>query len=362
MIRVAVLLLLAGTAWAEKWALEFFHDADKQTLILNDFKMLTPQRGIAVGVLLDKARAKPMAAVTSNGGKQWTLETLPDKGVSLFFLDDSTGWLVGEGGIWETLEGGRGWKRVLRHRGLQRVWFINRERGFAVGQMKTVLETRDGGKRWKPVESANSPSSDKPATVYDWIAFENEKAGLVTGYVQPKRITDPEYPIWMDPYPSRRPEFPRLVVFLMTLDGGDTWKALSSSLFGHVTRFRMLDRQRALVLLRFDNYFQYPSELMIQDRGTQKARSIFRHKQRSITDFHVADDGTLYIAGVETLGNLGSVPIPGKVKVMRSRDLQNWEEMPVDYRATAARVTFSGLGDKDIRLATDSGIILRLTP
>lgn len=363
MIRAAVLFgVLAHAALSAEWKLQFFHDQNKQKLVLNDIRMLTAQRGLAVGFLEDKGHVKPMSAVTSNGGKQWKMQPLPDEGISLYFLDDSTGWMVAESGIWFTEEGGRGWKRVLRQKGLERVLFTTRERGFAVGRGKTVLETRNSGKTWSRVAAAKAPESNEKITTYNWVTFANAKVGLIAGYVQPRRTTDPEYPIWMDPYPGMRPEWPSITIFLVSQDGGDSWKPATSSLFGHVTRFTVLDRNRALVLFRYDHSFRYPSELVMQDRASQKSHTLFRDKNRLITDFHIAADGTVYIGGIEVAGSLGSLPIPGKVKIHRSRDLSNWEEMDVDYRASATRVVFTEAPGGNLCIATDTGMILSLVP
>lgn len=363
MIRAAVLFgLLASCALAAEWKLEFFHDRNRQKLVLNDIRMLTAQRGLAIGFLEDKGHIKPMGAVTTNGGKDWRLQPLPDEGISFYFLDDSTGWMVAESGIWFTEEGGRGWRRILKKKGLERVWFTTRERGFAVGRSNTVLETRNGGKTWSPLAGAKVPASNEKITTFNWVTFANPKVGLIAGHIQPMRIMDPEYPIWMDPHPSRRPEWPSVTIFLMTQDGGDNWKTHNTSLFGHVTQFRAVDNDRALVLFRYDNYFRYSSELVLQSRGKQQTETVFRDKNRLITDVHAAADGTVYVGGIEVAGSLGSLPIPGKVKIHRSRDLKSWEEMEVDYRASGSRVVFAESPAGDLRIATDAGMILRLVP
>ena len=51
--------------------------------------------------------------------------------------------------------------------------------------------------------------------------------------------------------------------------------------------------------------------------------------------------------------------IPGKVHILRSDGLENWDEMLVDYRAVARRVWLASPGN-GIWAATDTGIILKL--
>jgi hypothetical protein len=50
------------------------------------------------------------------------------------------------------------------------------------------------------------------------------------------------------------------------------------------------------------------------------------------------------------------------LKILRSDDLDNWQEMDVDYRATAHRVMISAVDDRNIWIATDTGMILKLSP
>jgi hypothetical protein len=53
--------------------------------------------------------------------------------------------------------------------------------------------------------------------------------------------------------------------------------------------------------------------------------------------------------------------VPGRVRVLKSRDFSTWTEIEVDYRAVANRATMTAAGDHDIWLATDNGMILKLT-
>jgi hypothetical protein len=45
---------------------------------------------------------------------------------------------------------------------------------------------------------------------------------------------------------------------------------------------------------------------------------------------------------------------------MKSADWSNWQEMEVDYRATAHRAMLSAVDDRNIWVATDTGMILKL--
>ncbi|MCL6508106.1 MAG: hypothetical protein K6T59_13900, partial [Bryobacteraceae bacterium] len=67
-----------------------------------------------------------------------------------------------------------------------------------------------------------------------------------------------------------------------------------------------------------------------------------------------------YLAAVEPAGKLRRSPVPGRLHILRSDDLTTWSEMPVDYRAVARRAVLAAAGRKDIWVATDTGMILRL--
>ena len=73
----------------------------------------------------------------------------------------------------------------------------------------------------------------------------------------------------------------------------------------------------------------------------------------------MASDGTVYLAGIAVSGELRTV-IPGRVQVLKSKDLSAWTEMEVDYRAVARQVSFAAPNDTNLWIATDNGMILKL--
>jgi hypothetical protein len=52
--------------------------------------------------------------------------------------------------------------------------------------------------------------------------------------------------------------------------------------------------------------------------------------------------------------------VPGKVRILSSANLADWEEMNVDYRAVAGFVTLAGPDSEHVWAATDTGMILQL--
>ena len=93
--------------------------------------------------------------------------------------------------------------------------------------------------------------------------------------------------------------------------------------------------------------------------GQASAARIFRDKQHAVTDLAITADGWTVLAGVQTTGTV-RLPVPGKVRIKRSRDQVTWTEDPVDYRAVANRVWLAVGPGGQLVTATDQGMILRL--
>ncbi|HLA27167.1 MAG TPA: YCF48-related protein [Syntrophales bacterium] len=131
---------------------------------------LNKQRGVAIG-------GGGTIVTTENGGKSWEKNPfdvtgfLPDnlleKGVvtlnfySVFFLDSSHGWIVGDGGlVLFSSDGGKKWKvySVGLFSNLFSVFFRDALNGWAAGQNGLLLHTVDGGKRWEKAETGTEDS------------------------------------------------------------------------------------------------------------------------------------------------------------------------------------------------------------
>jgi hypothetical protein len=238
---------------------------------------------------------------------------------------------------------------------------VSPDHGWAVGEQTKVYETTDGGKEWKEVPAAARPGSSPERTVYNWIDFAGTKVGIMTGWNPPQRSSPLGVPSWMNPNESRfRRETPRVSIFLQTHDGGKTWDASTGSLFGHVTCVRLSLAGFGLGVIEFSESFEWPSEVFRIDWTTGKSQRVFRQQNRLITDVALPPTGPAYLAGTEKLDRLSESPVPGKLKVWRSDDHANWQEMEVDYRATAHRAMISALDDRNIWIATDTGMILKI--
>jgi photosystem II stability/assembly factor-like uncharacterized protein len=102
---------------------------------------------------------------TTDGGRTWTQQTADIDGSALFFLNAERGWAVGSSGrILATTNGGRTWTRQTSGlvNNIRAVQFVDERTGFALGNFDGLIGTTDGGATWRQVldrESAELRSS-----------------------------------------------------------------------------------------------------------------------------------------------------------------------------------------------------------
>ncbi|MGE5645868.1 MAG: WD40/YVTN/BNR-like repeat-containing protein [Acidobacteriota bacterium] len=352
--------LCAGAA--ERWRVEYFYDPpDLSEFAITALEFPSAERGMAAGtVAVPGRKEKPYAVATSDGGKTWAPVRLPEVPGSLFFLNEKTGWMTGRDNVWRTDDFGATWKKLARINGVLQVYFLDEKHGWAIGAKKTVQETNDGGATWTAVGAAAEPKTSADNTVYSAIAFATPKAGIIAGSSRPPRRGDnSEFPDWMDPETGRR-EWPGLVITLETRDAGAHWRSSTTSMFGQITALSLAADGRGLGLIEFFDKFDYPSEVYSFDLRNGKGGRVFRRKDRAVTDVLVISEGPAYLAAIEPPGTVFHSPVPGKLKLFRSGDFAEWEEMEVDYRAVGRRATLACPGKGPVWVATDTGMILKL--
>jgi len=391
-LAATLLTALHGqTKEGARWTVQYFYDQDGKDLHITDLAFPSAKRGIAVGAIIDREGRKPQftSLVTSDGGKHWALTPLKEFPRSIFFLDESNGWMVTGESLWFTQEAGRSWIRIsdqikpnkkladAPHGGLiLRVWFLDAQHGYAVGLQKSVFETLDGGRTWKPLAEAAVPTSNPAYSLYSHIAFADGRRGLIVGgYVPPRsagksraeRDEEGDLPDWMHPESTlHRRQQPRLTLEVDTLDGGVTWKSGTAPLLGSLVSVRLAGESGLLVFDYVDS-FEWPAEVYRLNLKTGKSESVFKKKDRLVTDAAIFAGGLdgegrrAFIAAVEPPGRLRSAPIPGKVRMLSSTNLKDWVEMPVDYRAVAQSLVLAGPDAGHLWAATDTGMILRLS-
>ncbi|HBY59456.1 MAG TPA: hypothetical protein DEH78_06510 [Solibacterales bacterium] len=344
---------------------QFEFDEHEQALQIVDFQFVSARRGIAVGLRgYANRRPEPVALLTSDGGVTWTFDKLKTDPYSVFFLDETLGWLVGEGGIYKTEEAGRSWRKISSPRQVRRVFFVSPSTGWALGAQKTLLATTDGGKTWGAVEPAAKLPGKPEHSAFLSAAAPDSKKILIAGASRPprnerrprgRRPPDPEEELLA-------PEWPSLSLFLQSSDGGATWNAEAVSLFGVPQVLRYNARGEGVWLMRFLRRFPVPSDIIRMDLG-KKPVTIFGRKDRVVTDVAMNADGSTWLAAYQPAGSLPNAPVPGKVRVLRNSSSANkiWEEFPVHYRAVARQVFISAPDPENVWIATDQGMILKWT-
>ncbi len=364
MMRIAMVgVLLGGVSFAAapQWKLQYFYDKAGSTLNLTDIRCPAVRTCIAAGYTEDFKREHPKGAVvvTSDGGEHWTLSEVSDLPFSLFFLNDSLGWMVTDKGIWQTTEAGRSWKKLKGLRGIERVWFTDAEHGWAIGHPKAIYRTEDGGKEWTKDASAQLVKTPDQDTAYTTISFVGQ-AGVIGG----DWTSAPAYavPQWVDPATEkRRQSYTRgTFILLKTQNGGQKWQQFSGESKGFPVRLLMLKPAEALGLFEFPGS-DSPSALIRIDLNAGKTAPIFNARESmAFRDIAVLPDGTGILAGIEFQGKSSQLPIPGKLKLATSRDLTTWLDMTVDYRAVAIRPVIAAADSDHVWVATDTGMILKL--
>jgi hypothetical protein len=340
--------------------MQYFYDQNDSTLTVLDLKLSSAKHGVATGYLTRKDKDKPTVLLTEDGGTNWSLVPVKEAGVSVFLLDDKLGWMAGAKKIWKTEDGGRVWRQQQALADVQKIYFLDAQHGWATAAQKKIFETRDSGEHWTALPAAAQPDTNPDYTTYGWIDFADGRNGMITGWSLPPRDGS-NLPEWMIPETSvARRERPRLSVMLDTRDGGATWTHSTTSIFGRLARVRMSPKGYGLALIEFTDMFEWPSEVFQVDwKGGGASHRVYREKNRLITDVAALASGG-YLAGIEKSDKVPNSPIPGKLKIVESSDLDNWQEMEVDYRATARRAILAALDQDNAWVATDTGMILKL--
>ena len=347
-----ILFLLAPVSpeAAENWRVQPLPQQKGAKLLIHDFKMPSSTRGVAVGCLSQGGRCRPTSLVTADGGRLWKFVDTPETGLALFFLNEATGWMVTAQALWKTSDSGLSWEKLPESeatRGVSRTYFRDERTGWTVGSRQTIYRTTDGGVTWDPVQVSGNVSTKPAYTSYDWIAFANSRFGMIAGASVPAQSGAP----------GQSRELPHLTIFLDTRDGGATWAASTTSMFGRVTRVAFAPDGRGLGLIEFRRDFEFPSEVFALDWNSGQSSRAFRRKDIAVTDIAFDVQGSAWLAGIERSGRSAS----GRVKVFRSSDLSTWAEVIVDYRAAASRATLALCCGATPWMSTDTGALLRLS-
>lgn len=342
----------------ERWKIQFFYDRADSVLDVHDFKCSSASHCLAAGIIEDKrGRERGAVVVTTNGGQDWALLDVAEHPISLFLLNDSLGWMVTDHAVWTTDQGGKTWKKLSSPKGALSVHFLSPQHGFAIGDSRALFETNDGGKTWTKFPSTSRPAGEKESTIYDCIAFSGEH-GAIVGRLEQQE----QEPVWMHAASARRQGSANSVVALLeTTDGGKTWKPSTRPMHGIFTDLAMSRTGDVVGLVEYTDMFRVPSSVFQVKLGDSGPETIFERKDRAVTSIALLSEGGAFLASIEPPGNSNQVPIPGKLRMLRSSDLKTWVDMDSDYRATAQRAIVAAPDALHAWVATDTGMILTLT-
>jgi hypothetical protein len=359
LIALCLGLPLLGAQGVQRWKIQYAYQKLDSLLELRDFTCPSAQRCIAAGIISEKSgRARGVVVLTSDGGKEWSLVDVKEIPLSLFFLNDSLGWMVTDHGIWSTSESGRSWTRLETAKGAVRVHFLDPSHGYAIGFPKVVYETNDGGKKWSKLAVAASPPTEAMDTIYDCISFSGEHGVIVGNLVE---RDDGRPPIWLDPDLARyRREHQTKVALLETFDAGKNWKPSTFPIVGSLSQVRFTSDGSAILVVQYMNYFSLPSSVYKTRLGQSGAETIFEERDRAVTDATIFPNGNTILASIEPPGSSNQLPIPGKLKMFESGNLKVWREMDIDYRAVGQRAMLAAVDAQHVWVATDTGMILNL--
>jgi photosystem II stability/assembly factor-like uncharacterized protein len=343
---------------APRWNIQYLYDHADSNFAIEDLECPTPQHCVAAGLIDDKkGREQGTVVVSNDGGEHWSQYDVKEHPLSLFFLNDSSGWMVTDRGLWSTVEGGRAWVKVQSRKGILQSWFLDPNHGYITGLKGLVQETKDGGKTWSTLEA--SAVAGAQSLSYAIITFQGPH-GIIVG------APDGSAPVLSNAAPanaspdSGAPAKGKLTV-LETLDAGKKWAAGAIPLNGELAQLKVSSQGFVVSLILYSDP-KYPagSALFQTPLGSPNGRMIFAERERAATDVALLNGGGAAIAAIEPPGNAAQAPIPGKLKMLQSDDLKVWREMNVDYRAVAQRAVIASADAHNIWVATDTGAILKL--
>ena len=140
------------------------------------------KRGVIVGSVLNKDDEVVDSLVmrTDNGGESWYRIPVPFKRelYHLDFVNKDKGWAVGDKGmILATQDGGVNWKvqKAGTDKALFNVDFRDEDEGYIVGAKGAILRTENGGETWEAIKT-NFPNT------FLRVHFGDDKNGFIVGY------------------------------------------------------------------------------------------------------------------------------------------------------------------------------------
>ncbi len=209
--------------------------------VFEDVFFIDAERGWVAGDNIGGAHV----ARTTDGGANWELLDSGKGGTALAFVDEATGWMVGQNGrIRATTDAGSTWTTQTSgtFEALWGVDFTSETNGWACGSGDTLLRTVDGGENWEKMPVTRSGGSINDVDFVDedrgwcvdsfggvsrttdggatWQRLQTSARGL-----RSVRFLDDGRTGWVTGYVQRDPQSRARASFtvLETNDGGATW-------------------------------------------------------------------------------------------------------------------------------------------
>ena len=359
---IAVLAFLLGAAAGPgpTWQRSYFYDEAESGFNILDIACPSERFCLAAGVIeQNDGRTRPYSVVTRDGGEHWSPAKPEDFPVSLFFLNQTEGWMVTDRGLWNTQNAGETWKKTRSGTGYLAVAFTDPQHGWLAGGKRLFESTSDGGAHWAPAPQLTQYAGFPLDLNFEYIHFHDPLDGEVIGEASSPDDRSP--PDWMNPEMARYRTPARGGIFGgRTTDGGRTWT------------LKTIDPRRRLAVAAFPSpgrdWFVFvapPAELHsdITERDWKSGESStpYRMDDARISDVETGGDASVVVAGIEVAGRLADTPVPGKVRILKGASLSQLGEETVDYRAVARRIVLARAGTRWFA-ATDTGMILRRMP
>jgi hypothetical protein len=336
-----------------RWNIQFLYDRADSNFAIEDLRCPSARHCVAAGLIDDKKGHQQGAlVVTGDAGLHWTQYEVKERPLSLFFLNESQGWMVTDRGLWSTTEGGRAWSKIQSRKGILQAWFQDASHGYMAGLKGLVQETTDGGRTWAKLE-AGDQAPDAASLDYGLISFQGPH-GLIIGASNAglHDVSDA----------NRESPASGKITVLETVDGGKKWNYGAIAVDGELAQVKMSGQGFVVTLILYSNPKRPVGSAVFETPlGSKDVRMIFGERDRVATDIALLSDGGAVLVAVEPPGNSTQVPIPGKLKILKSDNLKVWREMDVDYRAIGQRAIIAAPDQSHMWVATDTGAILSLS-
>jgi len=355
---IPVLSFLGAAAGSgPTWQRSYFYDEADSSFNIIDIACPSERFCLAVGAIEENAgRTRPYGLITRDGGEHWNPAKPEDFPVSLFFLNETEGWMVAERGLWSTQNAGQTWKKTRSGTGYLAVAFTDPQHGWLAGSKRLFETTSDGGAHWAPVTQLTQYAGFPADLSFEYVHFHDPPDGEVVG--ETSGSDDRSLPDWMNPEMARYRTPARGGVFgARTSDGGRTWTP------------KTIDPRRRLAVAAFPgpgrDWFGFVppptdlhSEITEHDWKSGESNTRYRMDDARISDVETGSDGSVVVAAVEVAGRLADTPVPAKVRILKGASLSDLRLETVDYRAVAKRIVLARAGSHWFA-ATDTGMILR---